>query len=427
LWWKITRATISAVAVLLLLAAPTMSVAAGQPDRSPVPVSDAVLARWALQASVVGIRDAPVSAAADASASQPASGPVLPGYAGPRDANGVVMSTYSYFSYPVYNPVHVAEWALHWYGEYAGGAHPEDHDAFFAQAAWLRDTCQGDPLGRLPYLWDYAARGLKAPWYSCMAQGLAIEVFTRAYALTADPTWLDAARRAEVPFTVDVGSGGVAYASGSQLWLEQYPDKPASHVLNAEMFAMCGLQDLINATGDATATAVVQRCADTLAPSLWRYESKGAILYQLTGENYSFDTYYAIVVQQLATIATFPELSADTTATFARYAQRWKDLRAYPLPVVTVAAPRSVRRGTRVGISVTVSSIYRAAPFLVTQTSGGVSKNLVLATPTPTRANRATFTVVSRGLSTRTVFTVTPVNDPSAARHAVVGVVGSRH
>ena len=110
------------------------------------------------------------------------------------------------------------------------------------------------------------------------------------------------------------------------------------------------------------------RCANTLAPNLWRYERNGAILYQLTGKNYSFDIYYSIVVQQLATISTFPELSADATATFAYYAQRWQHFRAYPLPVVTVIAPRAVKRGTRVGISVTVSSIYRSAPFIVTQT-----------------------------------------------------------
>ena len=108
---KITRATSGAVAILLLLLAPVGSAAAGQPDRSPGPVSDAALARWALQAPIEGTRNAPVSRTVDASASQPASVPVLPGYTGPRDANGVVMSKYSYFSYPVYNPVHVAEWA----------------------------------------------------------------------------------------------------------------------------------------------------------------------------------------------------------------------------------------------------------------------------------------------------------------------------
>ncbi|GGS28628.1 D-glucuronyl C5-epimerase family protein [Actinokineospora fastidiosa] len=115
-----------------------------------------------------------------------------------------------------------------------------------------------------PYPFDFSLHGLpgatmRAPWFSGMAQGQALSLFTRLHQVTGEQWWRDAAeatftsfRNAPaqgLPSVVDIDSAGY-------LWLEEYPRWPTAdsdRTLNGHVFAAFGLYDYHQLTGDPLA------------------------------------------------------------------------------------------------------------------------------------------------------------------------------
>ena len=116
-----------------------------------------------------------------------------------------------------------------------------------------------------PYPYDFALHGLapetmRAPWYSAMAQGMALSLFVDLYQRTSDDSWLTAATgtvasfanepQAGMPWTVHVDDAGY-------LWLDEYPVDPpnaSDFTLNGHLFAAFGLFDYATLSGDALTT-----------------------------------------------------------------------------------------------------------------------------------------------------------------------------
>ena len=92
---------------------------------------------------------------------------------------------------------------------------------------------------------------LAAGWYSAMAQGQAMSVLTRAYAVTDDRKYLETARRATVLFDVPSADGGVLASLFNLTWYEEYPTVPGTFVLNGFIYALVGLYDLRSAVVEA--------------------------------------------------------------------------------------------------------------------------------------------------------------------------------
>lgn len=86
--------------------------------------------------------------------------------------------------------------------------------------------------------------GLDDPWLSAMGQGEAISVLLRAHRLTGDDRYVEAAREAFVPLTLDVAEGGVSRRINGHLVLEEYPIERPVAVLNGWIFALFGLHEL---------------------------------------------------------------------------------------------------------------------------------------------------------------------------------------
>ena len=246
----------------------------------------------------------------------------------PRDADGVIMVRYWNISHPVYNPTTIGNDALSSYETYLhvtlkGGDAKIANTAladFMHEAKWLRDKGM-DSKGRFTYTFDLVtkdypvSRTFHAPWYSAMAQGLAISVFTRAYAyyLSRDATeankYLDAAKKAFLPFQHDLKDGGVT--SGGGKWFEEYPD--GNHVLNGSIFAMFGVYDLWRVTQDQTYKDSLDAVTNNLAANLYKYESHGAILYELVYEHFSHPAYYILQNRQLEALSYLTGSRASTT------------------------------------------------------------------------------------------------------------------
>jgi hypothetical protein len=282
-----------------------------------------------------------------------------------RDGKGVPMIRYWFHPQgPVYNPTAIANDALNSYETYlhvtqAGGDPKFAREAiydFLNEARWLRDKGM-DGQGRLVYRWDLIRQDFRstskfrAPWYSAMAQGLAISVFARAYSQTGDASFLKAAKLAFHPFEHDIRDGGVT--SGSRRWFEEYPD--GNHVLNGSMFAMYGVYDVWRITRDQKYRDAFDIATDNLAKNLHKYESHGAILYELVFEHFSHPNYYILQNSQLQSLAT---LARDTR--LSNTANRWiRSFRAYPAPEFQMKTTLSTKSGSKVTLSGTLMYFFK--------------------------------------------------------------------
>ena len=122
-------------------------------------------------------------------------------------------------------------------------------------------------------------------WYSAMGQGQAMSVLARAFTLTKDRTYLDAAVKALKLFEVDSAQGGVRAKFMGQLdWYEEYPTIPSSFVLNGFIFSLLGLYDLklvADGEGKETAERIYNSGMTSLRTNIGMYDTGQGTLYDL--------------------------------------------------------------------------------------------------------------------------------------------------
>jgi heparosan-N-sulfate-glucuronate 5-epimerase len=98
-----------------------------------------------------------------------------------------------------------------------------------------------------------------------MAQGLAISVMLRAYDITGEQSYSDAAGLASNLLLSPVSEGGCSdYDESGHPFLEEYPSDPPSHILNGAIFALIGLRELEARTGGDIHKAAATRLSTQL-------------------------------------------------------------------------------------------------------------------------------------------------------------------
>ena len=245
----------------------------------------------------------------------------------PKDENGVVLTSYN--NEWQYNPVTISQYGLREYGNYIKSSNEEYYKKAKIQADYLLEM-QDKSNGKFYYEYDFRVSGtnqtLKAPWSSAMAQGQAISLFARIYYVSKEDKYLEAARLAMEPLTVDVKDGGLCTDFFGYKYYEEYPTVPASYTLNGFMFTIIGLHDLYSITGDKQAKKLYDIGIETLEYCLPFYDSTGISLYHLghlTDKNlplhYS-ERYHNIHIAQLKIINQF-----ENNATFMYYSERWEE------------------------------------------------------------------------------------------------------
>ncbi|MCK4777727.1 MAG: cell wall-binding repeat-containing protein, partial [Actinomycetia bacterium] len=216
----------------------------------------------------------------------------------------------------VYNPVTIAQYALGSYEEYLHGK-KEMEKVFLSQARWLKEKINKN--GQLLLDFPIPLRNIAAPWMSAMAQGEAISVLIRAYVLTNETSYLEAAQNAFLPFKKELYKGGVVYKEGDNLWLEEYPEDPPTHVFNGFLFSLFGLYDLYRVTLDPEVKMIFNSAVDTLLRNINLYEKDGALLYQLNDISYANDFYQILHVEHLKALSV---ISGEKK--FHEIAEKWK-------------------------------------------------------------------------------------------------------
>jgi len=91
---------------------------------------------------------------------------------------------------------------------------------------------------------------LTSPWLSAMAQGHAISLLSRFYAISRKDKYILSAAQGLKPFEMSVSEGGVRsqFLNFSNLvWYEEYPTHPYSlHVLNGFLYSLFGIYDFLS-------------------------------------------------------------------------------------------------------------------------------------------------------------------------------------
>ncbi len=155
--------------------------------------------------------------------------------------NEVPIAVDSLTSKIYHNPVTISLYALYLWDSFKQGERAAA-DSMLLQARWLKNH---NHRGAWIYPISVPRYSASPGWRSAMAQGLAISVFTRAYELTHELGYRDAALQAAAVLTRPIEADGCSHFDQQGLpFLEEVAVNPPAHILNGAIFALWGLYDL---------------------------------------------------------------------------------------------------------------------------------------------------------------------------------------
>ena len=86
------------------------------------------------------------------------------------------------------------------------------------------------------------------PWKSAFVQSRGLSLLLRAWQITGDEKYLDASKKALVPFTFDILQNGVtAHLLDGKPFYEEYVAAAPTMVLDGHIFSLLGLHDFVRA------------------------------------------------------------------------------------------------------------------------------------------------------------------------------------
>jgi hypothetical protein len=314
--------------LLLAAAAAALGLAGGIAyARSPLHVASVDLGtggyRPGVDYRVDGYRPKPVPANALASPSISLNDPSRP-----INKQGVALTRYK--GHMVYHPLTIA-----WYGSgllssYLKTRDPAYLDRATANANFLVNTAVSrNGALYFPYRYTYALFGnhadlMRAPWYSALSQGAALDLFVQLSEVTRDPHWRAAAdstfatfmqrRSARLPWIVFVPRWNHRH----YLWLEEYPKNPSVQAFNGHLYALFGVYRYALATGSAAAAAVFDGGATTVRHQADRFRVRGGISYYSVRVHPQYESYHCVHIVLLKLLA---RVTGDPW--FAREGQRF--------------------------------------------------------------------------------------------------------
>jgi heparosan-N-sulfate-glucuronate 5-epimerase len=252
------------------------------------------------------------------------------------DANGVPMVKYG--TRIEYNPVTVAQAALHYHGKFLKTGDPQYKDKFFNQVEALIRLQSKD--GAFRYNFSYRIPHLhvnyKPGWISGMAQGQALSVFSRAYTLKKDLRYKRAGNAALNFLLTPKEKGGpmtdlshISTKWKDQVWFEEYVTVKNNYTLNGFNFTLLGLYDWgytpgLETHGAAKAAKMFHKGQDSVKKLLKKYDIGGFTSYDLSHLTMKQDPhvvvpYHAVHIYQMYVLYTITGSSY-----FIKYHNEWK-------------------------------------------------------------------------------------------------------
>ncbi len=148
-----------------------------------------------------------------------------------------------------YNPCQVAEYAIINHDKYLKDRDEKYKLRFKKQLDWLtREAVKSGGSG-VCWQYHYDSGRERAPWCSCIAQGVAISALLRGYQLFGDSEYLELAVQSFRYMNRPLEEGGFRFSDDSYtLWYEE--DNYGQHILNGHIYALLGIYDLYRLTGE---------------------------------------------------------------------------------------------------------------------------------------------------------------------------------
>lgn len=140
-----------------------------------------------------------------------------------------------------------------------------------------------------------------------MTQGEGISVLVRAYMLTQDPVYLEAARRALGPMQKPLKDGGTCRVVPEGFLLEEVPADDYKAILNGWVFALFGLYDYLLVEDSSEVRQMLKKSLGALVAYLPSYSAGYWSYYDLSGHLAS-PFYHRLHIAQLEALSlAFPE------------------------------------------------------------------------------------------------------------------------
>jgi hypothetical protein len=151
-----------------------------------------------------------------------------------------------------------------------------------------------------------------------MAQAQVASVFARAYAVTDEVRYADAAKAALDPLVRPVEADEIVTPTPEGPILQEYPARSRSDVLNGWIYALWGLRDAAVLLDHRAAADLFAASTHALASRLDDYDLGWWSRYSLYGSDVAKPFYHRLHVRQLHVMA---DLTGD--ARFSEVAARW--------------------------------------------------------------------------------------------------------
>lgn len=245
-------------------------------------------------------------------------------YHGPVDARGVPMNRFAGQG-DFHNVITIAQYALALHDTIlASGETAELKQMLQAQLNTIVELIEpgGQWKGFFLHQWNSPKYPeLRAPWVSALGQGNGISALLRGYQWNGDPRLLECATAMFEALERPMSEGGAREVDANgHFWLEEYPMKPSSHVLNGFIFALWGVLDFARVTGSPRAWEWWNAGCQTLRVRLKDYDCGFWSVYDLSHRELA-SQYYQLNIH-------IPQLEAMHWLTgdelYLRFARRWR-------------------------------------------------------------------------------------------------------
>lgn len=242
------------------------------------------------------------------------------------DSSGIPLNHYRWGG-PYYYIVTIGHYGLECFSKFIVNGEADAIARANAVVDWLK--ANRDSTGAWPVTYDHdwypgRTRIIRAPWYCAMGQGLAMSFLARMFAHTGDGSLVPVMQDASKIFHVPSEKGGVRAMYNGHVWYEEYPTEPASFVLNGYVYALLGLYDASQATGDSSIKKLYEQGVESLKAMLSLYDLGWCTAYDLThhsvpgaAPNVARWQYHWIHIQLLSALS---QIEGDA---FDSYTQRW--------------------------------------------------------------------------------------------------------
>jgi len=207
----------------------------------------------------------------------------------PLDENGVNLLNYGGSDH--YHPVYLCHKSLEALNDY----YLSMNDVYLQHAIKCMEALRSiavrkDDMIYFPYDFDYNESNVvfyTAPWFSGMAQGMALSAYSRLHHFTDEPlyaavadsilrTMTDFEGSFETVLTTDEDS---PFVNGRYYWIDEYPHFIKRYVLNGSIIGAMGLYDHWWVFGDDKSKSLFSKELTTIKDNVLLYRNPGGISF----------------------------------------------------------------------------------------------------------------------------------------------------